>query len=271
VRKRQQKQMQMQISEAELAAMTRDVDEAHRATLPRMYEAIAELREGRGTSRRGFLFGAAGLTAGAVLIAACGSDDKSSTSANSGGGAVSTGSSSAGSGGGGKLTGDLAIEALSASLENLAVQTYQAGLDAATAGKLGTVPPALANFAKTAQSHHKDHAAAWNAVLTGAGKPAVTGIDKTVQDAVVTPGFAKVTNGAELAKFALGLEDAASATYLNAIQNAIQDSSGIMVAATIQPVEMQHAAILHFVLGEYPVPDTFAKTDGARGPDDVIA
>jgi hypothetical protein len=33
---------------------------------------------------------------------------------------------------------------------------------------------------------------------------------------------------------------------------------------------MQHAAILNFVLGNYPVPDSFAKTDGARTPSDAI-
>ena len=255
------KKPQIQITETELAAMTADLDDMHHATLPKMHEAIAELRDG-GSTRRGFLLGAAGLTAGALVIAACGSDSKSSSS---------TGSSSvAGASSNGKLTGDLAVAALAASLENLAVNTYQAGLDAATAGKLGSVPPAVATFAKTAQSHHKDHAAAWNSILTGAGKTAVTGVDKTVQDAVVTPGFAAVHNVVDLAKFALSLEDVASATYLNGIQNAIQDPGAIKVAASIQPVEMQHSAILHLVLGDYPVPDTFAKTDGARGPDDVI-
>lgn len=255
------KKPQIQITETELAAMTADLDDMHHATLPKMHEAIAELRDG-GSTRRGFLLGAAGLTAGALVIAACGSDSKSSSS---------TGSSSvAGASSNGKLTGDLAVAALAASLENLAVNTYQAGLDAATAGKLGSVPPAVATFAKTAQSHHKDHAAAWNSILTGAGKTAVTGVDKTVQDAVVTPGFAAVHNVVDLAKFALSLEDVAAATYLNGIQNAIQDPGAIKVAASIQPVEMQHSAILHLVLGDYPVPDTFAKTDGARGPDDVI-
>ncbi|MEY2450022.1 MAG: hypothetical protein QOH79_3498 [Acidimicrobiaceae bacterium] len=254
---------EMQISERELRAMTRDLDELHHATLPRMHEAVAELREGRGTTRRGFLFGAAGVTAGALLVAACGSD-KSDT--GSSGAAVATGSSS-----GNKLTGDLGIAALAASLENLAVQTYQAGLDAATMGKLGPVPPAVAMFATTVQQQHKDHAAAWNAILTGGGQPAVTGVDKTVQDAVVTPGFANVHNVVDLAKFALGLEDVAAATYLNGIQNAIQDAGAIKVAGSIQPIEMQHSAILHLVLGDYPVPDTFAKVDGARGPDDLIA
>jgi hypothetical protein len=33
---------------------------------------------------------------------------------------------------------------------------------------------------------------------------------------------------------------------------------------------MQHAAILHFLLGEYPVPDSFAKTSGARTTKDRI-
>jgi hypothetical protein len=254
----------MQISERELRAMTRDLDELHHESLPKMHAAVAELRDGRGTTRRGFLFGAAGVTAGALLIAACGSDSKDTK-------AASVGSTAGGASSDGRLTGDLAIAALAASLENLAVQTYQAGLDAATAGKLGTVPPAIATFATTVQKQHMDHAAAWNAILTGAGKPAVMGVDKTVQDAVVTPGFANVHNVVDLAKFALGLEDVAAATYLNGIQNAIQDVGAIKVAGSIQPIEMQHSAILHFVLGDYPVPDTFAKVDGARGPDDVIA
>ena len=46
--------------------------------------------------------------------------------------------------------------------------------------------------------------------------------------------------------------------------------AGIKTAATIQPVEMQHAAILHFLLGEYPVPDAFAKSAGARPVSDQI-
>jgi hypothetical protein len=33
---------------------------------------------------------------------------------------------------------------------------------------------------------------------------------------------------------------------------------------------MQHAAILNFVLGQYPVPRSFATTEGARGLSDKI-
>jgi hypothetical protein len=259
---RRRSRSEMQITERELLALTHDADEMHHATLPKMRSAVEELRTERGTTRRGFLVGAAGLSAGALLIAACGSD----TSDRAGSPSVASSPASAGGG----RTGDLAIAALAASLENLAVRTYQAGLDAATAGKLGAVPPAVATFATTVQSHHRDHAAAWNSIVTGAGQPAVTGVDTTVQAAVVAPGLAQVQNVVDLAKLALGLEDVAAATYLNGIQRAIGDVGAIKVAASIQPVEMQHAAILHFVLGEYPVPASFAGVDGARGPEDTI-
>jgi hypothetical protein len=271
---------EMQISEHQLNSMTRDLDEIHHATLPAMHDAVAEWTElqhelraepaapaapaRRGPSRRGFIVGA-GAGLGGLLIAACSSSKKTNTTGTTvaGGTGTTTGS-------GNPYTGDLAVAALAASLENLAVQTYQAGLDAATAGKLGAVPPAIATFATTAQKQHKDHAAAWNSIITNAGKTAITGVDTTVKNAVVTPGFAAVKDIPGLAKFALVLEDAAAATYLNGIQNALSSSAAIKIAATIQPVEMQHAAILHFVLGDYPVPDAFAKTTGARPPSDSI-
>ena len=153
-------------------------------------------------------------------------------------------------------------------LENLAVGTYQAGIDAATAGKLGAVPPAVVTFAQTAQSQHKDHAAAWNGVLTGAGKKAVTGVDLTVKKSV-DQAFAGVKDVPGLAALALDLENAAAATYLAAI-NVVKSPAGIKTAASIQPVELQHAAILSFLLGKYPVPDSFAKTTGARTTGDRI-
>jgi hypothetical protein len=264
------------ISEGQLRSMTADMDEMHHATLPVMKEALAEwselhqqMRSGIAKvvpSRRGFLMGA-GVALGGLALAACGSSSKSSTGA---GGSTTTPTSGTSTTTGGKLTGDLAVVALAASLENLAVQTYAAGISAATAGKLGAVPPAVVTFAQTAKSHHTQHAQAWNAVLAGAGRPMVTGVDKTVKDAVVDPAFAKVTDVGGLATLALTLEIVAAATYLEAI-SVVTAPAGIKTAATIEPVELQHAAILNFVLGKYPVPDTFTKMDGARPVSDVIA
>ena len=263
------------ISEHELRSMTADMDEMHHSTLPIMKEALAEwtelhheLRSGgarASASRRGFLIGA-GVTLGGLALAACGSSSKSTPAASSNPTTPPSGTATTG----GKLTGDLAVVALAASLENLAVQTYAGGISAATAGKLGAVPPAVVTFAQTAKSHHTQHAAAWNAVLAGANKPMVTGIDKTVNDTVVGPAFAKVTDVGGLATLALELENVAAATYLEAI-SVVTAPAGIKTAATIEPVELQHAAILSFVLGKYPVPDTFTKMDGARPPSDVIA
>jgi hypothetical protein len=272
-----EKPFEMQISERELTQMTADLDEMHREALPRMHEAVSEWAEVRGglvsagdsianarTSRRGFLMGGAAVLGG-IALAACGGNSSKSTAAKPGG-ATNGASINAG---GQTLTGDLAVVGLATALENLAVGTYQAGIDAATAGHLGTVPMAVVNFATTAQQQHKDHAAAWNAILRSAGTQEVTGVDMTVKTGVVDPAFAQVKDVGGLAKLALTLENVAAATYLEGI-GLVKDAGGIKTAATIQPVEMQHAAILNFVLGQYPVPDTFAKSDGARGLDDKI-
>jgi len=263
----------MPISEHELAAMTRDLDDLHHETMPHMYEAVAEwadlrhdddgpparaLLSGR-PSRRGFLTGA-GVALGGAILAACGSSSKRASSPTTAGGATGTTAAP---------NTDLKIAALATALENLAVATYQSGISAATAGKLGTVPPAVVTFAKTAQSQHRDHAAAWNAILQSAGRPTVTGVDQTVKQAVVDPAFAGVKDVAGLARLALQLEEVAAATYLASI-GLLAAPAGIKTSASVQPVEMQHAAILNFVLGTYPVPRGFASTDGARGLADMI-
>jgi hypothetical protein len=249
------------VSEAELTALTADLADAHHDTLPGMLAAANEM----GASRRSFLLGAGALLGG-VAIAGTGLGSGLGSGLGLGGGSGSAGASTFAAKSG--LTGDLAIVALAASLENLAVATYQAGIDAATAGKLGTVPPAVVTFAQTAQSQHRDHAAAWNGVLTGAGKQEVTGVDLTVKKSV-DQAFGMVTDVPGLAKLALDLEEGAAATYLAAI-SAVKSPAGLATAASIHPVELQHAAILHFLLGEYPVPDAFATTKGARTTSDKI-
>jgi len=240
------------LSNAELAAMTDQLDQMHHdQALPAMQAAVAEWVESfkdasqgvsrKTSSRRTFILGAAGIGAGGVLLAACGSSSKTT--------APTTGSPSA-TAPSGALTGDLAVAATAASLENLGVYAYKAGLAAATAGKLGKVPPAVGTFAQTAMMQHQAHAAAWNAALTGAGKAAVTATDPALTP-TVNQKFGQVTNATQLAQLALLIENIAAQTYQNAIP-ALSASSSVAVAATIHPVEMQHAAILYYVLGQYP-------------------
>ena len=154
---------------------------------------------------------------------------------------------------------DLKVAALAAGLEVLAVGTYKAALDAAGAGSLGEVPPAVGEFVTTAMAQHQEHLDAWNKVLSGAGVAEVTEPDATLKP-TVDAEFAKVTDVAGAAKLALMLEQIASATYLNA-QNVLTDKDAIMLAGSIQIIDAQHASILLYVLGEYPVPDVFAKVE----------
>jgi hypothetical protein len=253
------------IGDAELSAMATDLDQLHRdQALPAMQSAVGEwaasIKESetgitaRRTSRRTFLLGVAGAGAGGILLAACGSSHKSTSPATS----VPPQSS-----GNASLTGDLAVAAMAASLENLAVFAYNAGLQAAGQGKLGTVPPAVATFAQTAKAQHQDHAAAWNSLLTGAGKPAVTATDPALTPTVQSK-FAQVKDVTGLAELALLLENVAAQTYQAGV-GVLSSSHAISVAATIQPVEMQHAAILYYVLGRYPGIQGDSSNDYASG------
>lgn len=252
----------MQISEHQLGSMTRELDTMHEETFPGVRRALDEFAanlvsvvRGRPT-RRGILLGAAGV-ASLGALAACGSDDDNDDATGGTGG----GSSS-------PYNGDLRVVALAAALENLAVAAYDGALKRATDGKLGTVPPAIATFVQTARKQHADHAAAWNGVLDKAGLATITDTPLSIAPQAVAD-LEKTASVPDVVKLALGLEDAAAQTYTFAAAN-VTDAGGIMTAATIQPVETMHAAILNFVLGQYPVPATFITVDKAVKPDALI-
>ncbi len=248
---------EMAASEAEIARMTTELDELHHDVgMPALHAALDEWAEDlradapRTTERRTFLLGAAGVLAGGAALVAATSNPGLAAAASKVASASAASNPPNAQGGIAGLSGDLAVAALAASLENLAVFAYNAGIGAATAGKLGSVPPAVVTFAQTAKSQHMDHAAAWNAVLTASKKKAVT-----VTEPALTPkvqqAFAKVTDITGLAQLALELENVAAQTY-QVQSTKLHSKKAIATAATIQPVEMQHAAILYFVLGQYP-------------------
>jgi hypothetical protein len=250
---------ELQISEAELRTMTRDLDEAHRETIPTMFdrasnyaEEIAE-KDGKpgGVARRRFLMGAGAAGIG-LALAACSSGSGSSGSPSSSAAPAKAAS---------PYTGDLKVVALATALENQAIAAYTAALSAAKAGKLGSVPPAVGTFAQTAMSQHADHAKAWNGVLSSAGKPTINNVPLSGQPAVLK-ALGSVNSVGGVANLALQLENQAAQTYLFAEFN-VTSAGGIATAATIAPVEAMHAAILYFVLGQYPVPDNFIAVDKA--------
>lgn len=250
----------MDFSEKELQAKTKDLNDLHNdESYPAMLNAVSEWKDafagetsqesvmGRQYHRRKFLLGMGATIAGGAVLAACGTSSSSSSSAVAPTTTIPT-----------SLEVDLKVAALSASLENLGVYAYTAGISAATAGKLGAVPPAVVSFAQTAMAQHKEHAAAWNSILVSANRPRVVSTDASLTP-TVNAMFAKVTDASGLAALALEIEGIAAATYLSGL-SVVSSAKAISTAAAIQPVEMQHIAILNYVLGQYPVPTAFGTT-----------
>lgn len=210
----------------------------------------------------------AATTAGSEPAAAPPGTDPAATTAGSAPAATTAGSEPAATTAGSAPAaappeGDLAVAQVAASLEVLAVNTYGAALEAAGAGSLGEVPEAVAEFITTAQAHHQAALDAWNGVLTGNGMEAVAAPPADLE-ATVNEQFGAVTDVVGAAQLALMLEDIAAATYLSAI-GTLESEAAIALAGSIQPIDRQHAAVLRFVLGEYPVPEIFATTDLAYG------
>ena len=225
-----------------------------------------------GLSRRSLLGGVVAIGAGLVVVAACSDDSNDAGTETTGGvGTVAGATTMApttmapattmapGTDAPAEANVDLTVAGLAAGLEVLAVGTYQAAADAAGAGDLGDVPPAVGEFVTVAMAQHQQHLDAWNKVLTDAGMDAVTEPNADLKP-MVDEAFGKVKDVAGAAELALLLEQTAAATYLDA-QKLLTDAAAIQLAGSIQITDAQHAAILLYVLGEYPVPDTFAQTE----------
>ncbi len=220
-------------------------------------------------SRRNFLAvaGVGGATVAAVAatggIPGAGAAVASSVRAQAATTTTAAASSTSGSSSGGGDT-DVATAQFAASLEVVALHTYQAALDAASAGKLGPVPPAGAEFVTTALAQHREQLGRWNDILVAVGQPAVVAPDPKLLK-TADQGLAQVTDFGGAAKLARTLEEIAAATYLKALPT-LTNKSFRQLAASIQIIDAQHVAILNYVLGDYPVPDTFAKSDMAATP-----
>ncbi len=160
--------------------------------------------------------------------------------------------------------GDVATAQLAAGLEVLAVNTYTDALGAAGRGDLGEVPEAVGTFATTALAHHEAHLQRWNDLLSSLGEQPVNEPLASLAGPV-SEMFGKVTDVAGVARLALLLEDKAASTYFEAIPT-IKNAEALELAATIQPIDMQHAAVLRYVLGEYPVPDSFTDASESAIP-----
>jgi hypothetical protein len=254
-------------TDTELSSMTKDLDELHHDVgVSAMREGVATMVDGmqgatRITSRRTFLLGAGAAAAGGAAIMVIGGAPALAGASTRRLAALRPETQGFPPS---DLKGDLAVAAVAASLENLAVFAYAAGLSAASAGKLGAVPPAIATFATTVKSQHQQHADAWNGVLKSNHKAAVT-VTNPKLTPTVKADFAKVTDIAGLAQLAITLETIAAQTY-QLETSKLESKAAIGLSSSIQPVEMQHIAILYYVLGMYPGAQSASGTPLAFNP-----
>ena len=155
----------------------------------------------------------------------------------------------------------MAVADLHARLENLAIDTYDALLVTASAGKVGAVPAVVGAIVTTARTQHVEHLAVWNEVLRAAGKPEVTTPDAGLKPTVDSM-LAQVTDVEGAARLALLLEEILADTYLKSIPTLL-DKASVQAAAQILATDQQHQVLLRLVLGEAPLPEPLQVPDKA--------
>ena len=137
---------------------------------------------------------------------------------------------------------DIQILQTAASLENLAVATYEAalGLDFIANGN-----PTIVAFAETTMQQHAEHGAAFNSQAAALGGEKQTDVNpvyaKAVEDA--KPGL---KDPLSVVNLAATLEEVASDTYLEDLPQ-FTDKKSIELMGSVLGVEVQHLATLQAV------------------------
>ena len=146
--------------------------------------------------------------------------------------------------------GDTAILGRAISLEQVTVLAY----DTAIAG--GLLSPALTGVMRTLRAHEQEHADRLTTALTDLGgtpPPAPQGIadvDKAVE------GLGDAKSQTDVVNFAIELETAAVAAYLDAHRELVE-AKLLQTSASIMASEGQHLVVLRRAVGKDPVPAAF--------------
>ena len=197
--------------------------------------------------RRAFLVGSGAMAA--ASLAGCSDGETSQPSGAPGDGELAA--------------ADLDLLEFVASVEALAVETYASSIESAGAGKLGEVPPAGAEFLQVAHDQHQETLETINGVLEANQRNPVTEPSSAVKESIIEPGLGAATGFLSVARVVRNLEAGLAATYLKAAQSELQARSVIRTAAGVQATAQKRVAVLSFMIGEFPSPDPFQKTDAA--------
>lgn len=181
---------------------------------------------------------------------------------------------------------DIQILQTAASLEAVAVSTYQAALGL---NFVKSSVPAFLLFLQTTSNQHGEHGMAFRAQTAALGGPEQTAPHPGVQE-IVTAAQPDLTDELKVVQLAEQIETIATHTFLDAIAQ-LDDTVSRQLMATIMGVESQHAGILRvlatLLAGESPeliaipvnpaalpsavgsvaTPDAVEPTAGAVKPD----
>jgi hypothetical protein len=160
---------------------------------------------------------------------------------------------------------DLDIVEFAESLELSAQAAYE------VAGGSPLLSPAEVELCATFGRHHGEHAAALGTLLADAGvrDAAESGVPIGPLVFSLSPQIQGAADASEVLTVMLSIEEGAAATYLSAI-GTLESESVAAPAASIMPIEAQHAAVLGELLELAPdewLP-TLQSTDGAFDPAD---
>lgn len=134
---------------------------------------------------------------------------------------------------------DIQILQTAASIENLAVATYEAALGLPFAGSL---PSVVQTFVTTTKNQHAEHAQAFNAATERLGGQPQTATDPVLQE-VVNGALPGLTGPGPVVQLAITLENGAAETYVKNVGQ-LKDKDARNVTASIMGVEAQHVSIL---------------------------
>ena len=158
-----------------------------------------------------------------------------------------------------QASGDAGIDAFAQSVELALAQAYQ---ELARTGKVTT--PAAVDTTTTCATHHQEHA---RALGDAAGNSAASGPNAKLVGRFRTLIRNAPDENAAL-EVALGLENKAASTYLFVL-GSLEAPEALQLAASILPVESEHAVALAELLGKDPRETfpTFETQDQALKPD----
>ncbi len=141
-------------------------------------------------------------------------------------------------------TMDVQMLQTAASIENLAVATYDTALTLDFIGG-GSANGVVKAFVQKTKEQHQQHAEAFNAAATRLGGKAQDQPDPVLLG-VVNNAKPSLTGPAQVVDLAIELEDGAAQTYV-ANTGTYSNKNARSVAASIMGVEAQHVAILYAV------------------------